>query len=171
MGPMRRLLGILSLPLAVPVGCALLGAGPVSAPNFPDLVRQAVPPEDGDVLLFGPGRWFPNAGGFKHAYSGRVEAQIAGVLVIAENAILVQQWDETRGRLEPLKRFPLASATAVTLASFGLNRRLVVRWQDVSVDSFAFQQLNGAFLDNAKTEQAVDLMRSNLRERRKEPAE
>jgi len=87
-------------PLAVPVGCALLGPVRCPHPTFPTWCGRRCA-EDGDVLLFGPGRWFPNAGGFKHAYSGRVEAQIAGVLVIAENAILVQQWDETAAGSNP----------------------------------------------------------------------
>jgi hypothetical protein len=155
-----QVLFILSFLLA---GCAALG--PVSSPQFLDFVKEALPPAEREILMYGPGTWHPNTRGFtdlRSLFLSRPQEPIPGVLVVTTSALFVQQWDKANGRYEPMKRFSLNETLKVSLDTFGLNRRLVVQWKDFSTDSFSFTSDSGQTVDAERTEAAFQLLSSKL---------
>lgn len=91
--------------LCVLASCAAIG--PTDVQEFPRLVAQAVPQEDGEVLLSGTGNWYPNMRGFTGLRSSMLSKPadpIPGVLVVAANAISFQQWDPQANAFDTVKR-------------------------------------------------------------------
>ncbi len=159
---MKSTYKLLCFVLFLLAACAALG--PVSEPEFPRLVQNAVPEQDGTAILFGPGIWIPNTLGFTDTRSSgltRGQEPVPGILVITDSAILILQWDKERGRFELIKRFALSGVREVRLDKYGLNRRVVIRWQDYSVDSFSFTKSGGQLIDVHKTEEAAAWLQTN----------
>lgn len=145
-------------------GCAAIG--PISSPEFPQLVARAVPKEDGEVHLLGPGNWYPNIRGFTDVRSILLYGPfnpIPGVLVLTTSSILLEQWDENSQRFDVIKRMAFSDLAEVSLDSYGANRRLVIRKKDLSYDSFDFTQADGTFVDTSKVEEAYELLRKRIR--------
>jgi len=116
--------------------------------------------------MFGPGYWSPNTRGFTDTRSpGLTKGQrsIAGVLVFTNSAIIVEQWDEKTSKYQIIKRFWLSQKRDITLDTFGLNRRVVVQWNDYSTDSFSFTGNSGQMINSRKTESLFDLLSSGNR--------
>jgi hypothetical protein len=135
--------------------------GPTSSPEFPGLVAKAVPKEDGEVRFYGAGQYFPGLRGFTDVRSSLLGGQyqgIPGVVVITDTAILFEQWDSNTEKFDVVKRLSFSEVTAVTLDSYGLNRRLVLRKKDLSFDTFNFTRGAGNFVDGDKVEQAFQLL-------------
>jgi hypothetical protein len=149
---------ILNLALTI-AACSAIG--PTSSPEFSNLVAKAVPKEDGEVRFFGQGQYFPGLRGFTDVRSSLLGGQyqgIPGVVVITDTAILFEQWDSNTEKFDAVKRILLSEVTAVTLDSYGLNRRLVLRKKDLSFDTFNFTKAAGNFVDGDKVEQAFQLL-------------
>jgi hypothetical protein len=147
--------------MALITGCAAIG--PISSSEFPQLVARAVPKGDGEIRYYGPGYWYPNARGFTGTRSSLLAPpgdQIPGILVITETAVLFEQWDESVQKFDVIKRLSFAELDEVSLDSYGLNRRLVLRKRDLSFDSFEF---GVSFSDAPKTEAAVAFLRTRIR--------
>lgn len=128
-------------------GCAAIG--PVSSPEFHYLVARAVPDEDGEVVLAGSGNWYPNIRGFTDVRSVLLSgpfSPIPGVFVLTSGSVLFEQWDEKTQRFDVVKRLRLSEIGEVSLDSYGVNRRLVLRKKDLSYDSFDFTQGSGTFV-------------------------
>ena len=160
---MKAMYRLLCIALFLLAGCAALG--PVSAPEFPRLVQDAVPEQDGTAILFGPGIWLPNTLGFTDTRSSgltRGQEPVPGIVVITHSAILIQQWDKERGSFELIKRFSLSGVREVSLDKYGLNRRVLIRWQDYSADSFSFTESSGQVIDALKTEEAAAWLQKNF---------
>jgi hypothetical protein len=146
------------------VGCAAIG--PVSSPEFPSLVAKTIPKEDGEIRLFGSGNWYPNVRGFTAIRSSLLATPAdptPGVLVITDEALLFQQWDEEAKIFDVIKRLPYSELVAVSLDTYGLNRRIVLRKTDLSYDSFDFTQASGTFVDATKVEQAIGFLRGRIK--------
>ena len=85
-------------------GCAAIR--PVSSPESRRLVARAVPEEKGEVVLAGPGTWFPNIRGFTDVRSILLYGSIAGipgVLVRTSGSVLFQQWEEQTQRFDVVR--------------------------------------------------------------------
>jgi hypothetical protein len=145
------------------VGCAAIG--PVSSPEFPSLVAKTIPKEDGEILLFGSGNWYPNVRGFtaiRSSLLAKPADPTPGVLVITDGALLFQQWDEETKIFDVIKRLPYSELVAVSRDTYGLNRRIILRKTDLSYDSFDFTQASGNFVDATKVEQAIEFLRGRI---------
>lgn len=145
------------------VGCAAIG--PTSSPEFPRLVAKTIPKEDGEVRFFGSGNWYPNVRGFtpnRSSLLARPAPPTPGVLVIADEALLFQQWDGEAKSFDVVKRLPYSELVAISLDSYGLNRRIVVRKKDLSYDSFDFTQAGGNLVDGTKVEEAFGFLRDRV---------
>jgi len=145
-------------------GCASLG--PVDSPDFPQLVAQAVPKIDGEIRLYGPGNWFPNTRGFTPERSSLLASPpnvIPGILVVTNDAILLQQWDDKEKAFDIVKRLLFTELTSVALDSYGVNRRIVLRKRDLSYESFDFSQGGGIFVDSPKVEEAFTFLRDRIK--------
>ena len=80
---------------AIVAGCS--SVGPVSSPDFPQLVAKGVPQNDGEIHFYGNGTWYPNTRGFTAIRSSLFspsEGHIPGILVVTTSAVLFQQWEE-----------------------------------------------------------------------------
>lgn len=51
----------------------------------------------------------------------------------------------------------------MSLDTYGLNRRIVLRKTDLSSDSFDFTQASGNFVDATKVEQAIEFLRGRIK--------
>jgi|OpeIllAssembly_1097287.scaffolds.fasta_scaffold607941_2 hypothetical protein len=145
-------------------GCAAIG--PIDSPEFPQMVAKAVSSTDGEIHFYGPGNWHPNTRGFTGVRSSllaRPTDPIPGVLVVTNAAVLFQQWDEETKAFDIVKRLPFTELTSVSLDSFGLNRRIVLRRKDLSYDSFDFTQARGNFIDAPKVEETVAFLRDRIK--------
>ena len=106
------------------------------------------------VRFFGPAFWYPNQRGFTDVRNGMLSGtppQVAGALVVADNAILFEQWDDKAKSYDIVKRIPMDDVMSVNVDSMGLGRRVVVRRKDLSFDSFAFTSSSGHFQDAEQT--------------------
>lgn len=145
-------------------GCAAIG--PVDSPDFPQMVAKAVPKNDGEIRLYGSGNWYPNTRGFTPTRSSllaKPTAPIPGVLVITNEAVLFQQWDDSAKVFDVVKRLPFLELTSVAMDSFGANRRIVFQRKDYSYESFNFTRANGNFVDVAKVEEAIAFLRDQIK--------
>jgi hypothetical protein len=150
--------------VAFVAGCAAIG--PIDSPEFPKMVAKAVSSNDGEIHFYGSGNWHPNIRGFTGVRSSllaRPTDPIPGVLVVTSTAVLFQQWDEEAKAFVIIKRLPFMELTAVSLDSFGLNRRIVLRKKDLSYDSFDFTQASGNFIDAPKVEETVAFLRDRIK--------
>lgn len=144
-------------------GCAAIG--PTSSPEFATLVRSAVPQSEGEIPIVGSGNWFPNTRGFTPFGStllARPQEPIPGALAVAERSIVFMQWDDATKRFEPIKRIRFSDIESATLDALGINRRLIIRKTDLSVDSFDFTQAGGNFIDAPQVERAVHFIQSKI---------
>ncbi|MGZ5198265.1 MAG: hypothetical protein ACXWC4_00710 [Telluria sp.] len=148
---------------------ALLSAcsaiGPTNSTEFEKLANAPIPSSDGPVHMMGAAQWFPNSRGFTGTRSfalGGGTLPIPGVLVIADKAILFEQWDERAAAFDIVKRIPLDQLMGVQLDSYGRGRQLVVRKKDLSFESFSFTGESGQMVDQEKTEAAVVLLQKRL---------
>jgi len=160
---MRRFSILLVLALLF-VGCAAIG--PVSSPEFPSLVAKTIPKEDGEIRLFGSGNWYPNVRGFTAIRSILLATPVPptpGALVITDEALIFLQWDEEAKIFDVIKRLPYSELVAVSLDSYGLNRRIVLRKKDLSYDSFDFTQASGNLVDATKVEQAIEFLLGRIK--------
>lgn len=145
-------------------GCAAIG--PVDSPDFPYLVSKAVPKADGEIRFYGSGNWHPNTRGFtamRSSLLARPVDPIPGVLVVTDNVVLLQQWDDEIKGFDIVKRLPFSELTSVAVDSYGLNRRIVIRKKDLSYESFDFTQGSGTFIDAPKVEEAVVFLRDRIK--------
>jgi hypothetical protein len=145
-------------------GCAAIG--PVDSPDFPNLVSKAIPKADGEIHFYGSGNWHPNTRGFtaiRSSLLARPADPIVGVLVIANNSVLFQQWDNEKNAFDIVKRLPLIELTSVALDSYGINRRIILRKKDLSYESFDFTQGSGNFIDAKKVEAAVVFLTDRIK--------
>jgi len=142
-------------------GCAAIG--PVSSPEFPLLVAKAVPKEDGEIHLYGSGNWFPNTRGFTDLDFVQAPDYKMGVLVITDRAVVFEQWDNKDKAFYVVKRLPYSELADVSLDTMGVSKRIVLRKTDLSYESFDFTQGNGSFIDNAKIEQAIEILRERIK--------
>ncbi len=145
-------------------GCAAIG--PIDSPDFSQMVAKAVSSTDGEIRFHGSGNWHPNTRGFireRSSLLARPTDTIPGVLVVTSTTVLFQQWDEETKAFDIVKRLPLTELTSVSLDSFGLNRRIVLRKKDLSYDSFDFTQASGNFIDATKVEEAVAFLRDRIK--------
>lgn len=150
--------------VALVTGCAAIG--PIDSPEFPELVAKAVPKSEGEIGIYGPGNWHPNTRGFtaiRSALLSRPADPIPGVLVVTSNAVLFQQWEDQTKAFDIVKRLPFTDLTSVALDSYGVNRRIVLRKKDLSYESFDFTKAHGNFVDAAKVEEAVTLLRDRIK--------
>jgi hypothetical protein len=156
-----QILGALLLFNFVLTIAACSAIGPTSSPEFPAFVAKAVPKEDGEVRFYGQGQYFPGLRGFTDVRSSLLGGQyqgIPGVVVITDTALLFEQWDSNTEKFDVVKRLPFSEVTAVTLDSYGLNRRLVLRKKDLSFETFNFTRAAGNSVDGDKVEQAFQLL-------------
>lgn len=142
-------------------GCATT-IGPVSSPEFPELVAKATPKGAGEIRYYGSGSWYPNIRGFIDIRSGRLAYPITGILVITKTAIFFQQWDKPTQKYEIIKLLPLSQITEVSLDTYGLNRRIVLRKKDYSFDTFNFTKAKGNFVDGTKVEEAFRFLKDQI---------
>ena len=152
--------------VGIVAGCAAIG--PVSSPEFPQLVAKAIPKEDGEMLHFyGPGTWFPKTRGFTRLRSKMLSllppSAFPGVLVITGTAVLFQQWDEPAQKFDVVKRLSFSEVIDVSLDFYGANRRLVLRKKDLSYDSFDFRQTSGQVVDTTKVEEAYKFLLGQIK--------
>lgn len=118
------------------VGCA--SQGPVSSPQFSGLVRDVLPPDSGEIQMFGVACWLPQANGlgrlqlnpFGWRKAQRNVKPISCVLIVTDADIFVTHWDKETDAYQTTKRFSLAKKKNVTLHSRNLNRRVTVEWGD-----------------------------------------
>ena len=160
---MRRTLISLVL-VGIVAGCAAIG--PVSSPEFPQLVAKAIPKEDGEMHFYGSGIWHPNTRGFtglRSIFLARPTGAIPGVLVITGTAVLFQQWDEPAQKFVVVKRLSFFEVIDVSLDTYGSNRRLVLRKKDLSYDSFNFTKLSGNVVDVNKVEEAFKFLLGQIK--------
>lgn len=144
------------------LGCASLG--PTSAPNFKELVKAPIPSDSGEVLMSGPGQWLPNTIGFTDTKSTGITAgqdPVAGVLVITDSAIFVEQWDTANDKFRIMKRFLLSQVKELNLDTYGANRRVAIQWDDYSNDSFLFMSDSGQWINAKKTESLFEFLSTN----------
>jgi hypothetical protein len=142
-------------------GC--VAHGPVDSPEFPTLIARAIPAGDGEVRIYGPAEWIPNRRGFATERDLSVPSDfLNGVLAITDGSLVFLQWEPNLDRFDAVKRLAFPDIATVTLDKFGLNRRLVVRKNDLSYDSFGF--LRGAIADTDKTEAAYELLKPRFKE-------
>jgi hypothetical protein len=145
-------------------GCAAIG--PINSPDFPQMVAKAVSSADGEIHFYGSGSWHPNTRGFTDVRSlllTRPTVSIPGVLVVTNTAVLFQQWDEETKAFDIVKRLPFTELTSVSLDSFGLGRRIVLRKKDLSYDSFQFTKASGNVIDGPKAEETVAFLRDRIK--------
>lgn len=145
-------------------GCAAIG--PVSSPDFPQMVAKAVPEADGEIRFYGSGNWHPNTRGFtaiRSSLLARPADPIPGVLVITSDTVLFQQWDDETKTFDVVKRLQFSELTSVALDTYGLNRRIVLRKKDLSYESFDFTQASGNFIDATKVEESVAFLRDRIK--------
>ena len=141
--------------------------GPTSSPKFPALIRAAVPPQEGEIHIVGSASWYPNTRGFTPLRStllGRPSDPIPGALAITTSSLVFSQWDEVAEKFEPIKRIRYIEIEDVSLDSFGVNRRMVIRKTDLSVDSFDFTRAAGNLVDAEKVEEAVKFVQSKKKD-------
>ena len=151
--------------LLVLSGCA--ATGPISAPNFANLVANAIPANDGQMEMYGTATWYANTKGFtavRSAFLSKPADPIPGVLVLTNNAILFQQWEETTKSYDVIKRFEYKDLLSSTLDSYGLGRRIVIRKKDLSFDTFEFTRGNGGFIDGKKVEESVPFLQKKIKQ-------
>jgi len=152
--------------LAILSGCSTIG--PTDSPEFATLVQATVPKGDGAVRFFGPAFWYPNQRGFTDVRNGMLSGtppQIAGALVVADKAILFEQWDDKAKSYDIVKRIPMGDVMSVNVDSMGLGRRIVVRRKDLSFDSFAFTRSAGHFQDAEQTVVAAGYLQKFVQDR------
>ena len=152
--------------LAILSGCSTIG--PTDFPEFATLVQAPVPKGDGAVRFFGPAFWYPNQRGFTDVRNGMLSGtppQIAGALVVADKAILFEQWDDKAKSYDIVKRIPMGNVMSVNVDSMGLGQRVVVRRKDLSFDSFAFTRPSGHFQDAEQTVAAVRYLQKFVEDR------
>ncbi len=145
-------------------GC--VSFGPVSSPQFTNLVQKAIQVESGDMQMLGPSQWYPNTRGFtdtRNFVHPDHQNVTNGVLAVTFSAIYIVQWDKTDNNYHVLKRFMLAQIKEVTLDTYGLSRSVVVQWNDYSTDSFSFISDSGQTIDRRKTESLYKLLSSNIK--------
>jgi len=112
--------------LAILSGCSTIG--PTDSPEFATLVQATVPKGDGAVRFFGPAFWYPNQRGFTDVRNGMLSGtppQIAGALVVADKAILFEQWDDKAKSYDIVKRIPMGDVMSVNVDSMGLGGALL----------------------------------------------
>jgi len=132
--------------------------GPVS----PSLVAKSVPKEDGKVLLYGSGFWWPNTRGFADFLVRTPNSYRAGVLVITDNAVVFEQWDKKKEAYYVIKHLPYSGLAKVSMDTFGVSKRIVLRKKDLSYETFEFTNKSGTLIDNTKNEQGINILRERI---------
>lgn len=89
-------------PVLVKMDVPNYSIGPVSSPNFQDLVLNSVPEDMGEVHVFGKANWI----GFRKGSGPLVmsQAYFKGVAVLTDTDILLLLWSEVEQRYQVLKQ-------------------------------------------------------------------
>lgn len=152
--------------LAILSGCSTIG--PTDSSEFATLVQAPVAKGEGAVRFFGPAFWYPNQRGFTDVRNGMLSGtplQIAGALVVADKAILFEQWDDKAKCYDIVKRIPMNDIMSVNVDSMGLGRRVVVRHKDLSFNSFAFTRPSGHLQNAEQTVAAASYLQKLVQDR------
>lgn len=134
----RILIATSVLSLAVILGCAV---APQMDENGLKQVLASTPKTEGEVKFSSIGQWLPNSREFNFSASTQTP-RVAGVVVVTEKSILFQQWGGPTG-LNVIKRISFDDIKEVSLISFGLSSRIVVRSKEDQYDSFAASEITG----------------------------
>ncbi len=114
---------VLSMPAGTGSGSVSLKGytlGPVSSPEFPDLLRQAIPAGEGEVYITGRAQW---TGLMKVRQPGFYAWQT--VAATTDSALLFLWWHKDEERYKIMLRLPYADIESVTLE--GTGRRTEIR--------------------------------------------
>jgi len=78
--------------------------GPVSSEDFPDLVQSAIPPDKGEVHIFGKANWlgFVESPGYFHV----VSPYFSGVAALTDTDIFLLLYNDNEQRYEILTQVP-----------------------------------------------------------------
>jgi len=190
--PIIRFLGTLILALSLLVGCVALplpgvgwtlapvplsGAtnldlpdyslGPVSSPEFPDLIRNAIPPDEGEVHLSG-----------KVELALQLDNQLyilGAVAALGDTGIVLLRWYDPEGQYKISARLPYADILSLSMNTMGFGRVVyfclatpVFAWGDqpYAIDrraSMSFIKPSGMFQDVERTETAIAFLQQKIR--------
>jgi hypothetical protein len=140
------------------VGCA--ATGPSSSPEYPALVKSAVPPDAGPIVMFGPGDWVPNTVGFTDIRTLAYIPPISCVIVVTTTAVIVEQWDDRVKKFNVMKLLKLTDLTEVSSDTYGASMRLVLKSSDYSYNSFDLT--DGSFADRSKTKEMAAYLQQHI---------
>jgi hypothetical protein len=167
----QLLAGCLGIP-DQPVKMPDYSLGPVSSVEFPDLLNDAIPVNEGEVHVFGKVHWT----GFRDNRNyPAVPRYIRAVAAITDTDILLLQWYEPEKRYEVVKRLPFTEILYVSkLGSAAIylyfaDRELslggtnYVIFGDTPFKTFLqFTKPSGFSVDQEKTEAAFLILKENI---------
>jgi hypothetical protein len=149
--------------VALVVACAPVAFGPAELPEYDALVRAAIPAEEGQPEMLGPGVWIPNKKSFEEMGGERPFYQhgpfYRGAVALTDRSIVFLQWDLRAKRFEARKRIRYAEIRSVALDRSAERRLLSVRKEDLEYDAFFFTRASG-IIDPEKVERAVEIVKS-----------
>lgn len=135
--------------------------GPVKDPNYQTLATAQLPSDAGDVIMAGAGAWAVNANGFSDIRSQPIP--LLGSLLITKNGLYFQQWIEPEERYDTMLLIQHHDIASLRIEEFGRSVRVVVKKKDLSVTSISYMTGPAGVVDQEKTKQALERLRTQLR--------
>jgi hypothetical protein len=141
--------------------------GPVSSEQFPDLIRNAIPPSEGAVHVFGRVQ-------LSLLLDGR-SYLLSAVAALTDTDMVLLKWYDPEEDYEILARLPYTDILSVSTNSLGLGRIVylclattVFAWGDQTYPmgqhaSMSFIKTSGIFADTERTEDAISLLQEMIK--------
>jgi len=148
------------LPVLMMCGSLLAGCGsmnPLDIRNDAEVATKARSDADAEIRFSGPGNWYQNFKGFSLLHP--LPRSETGIIVVTDKSVSITGRVDRMPWLIGTGRTTIQDLGSVELASYGLNRRVVLCRKDLRCDSFDFTKPNGITVDALKVEDAAAYLR------------
>ena len=149
-----RVVVALALGLLI-AGCA--ATGPTNSDNFPSLVRDATPPEDGSILFSSPAEWLPDQYGLTASNDNR-----QGVFVLTETSLVFLQWLPMEEKYKTVYRAPYAAIGSHQHLKRGRSTTIAISANDHRSQTFNMIGDAGVLVDQEASERAIAIMNQKI---------
>ena len=147
---------VVALALGLLISGAQLQAQPTPR-TFQSLVRDATPPEDGNILFSSPAEWLHDQYGLAASNDNR-----QGVFVLTETSLLFLQWLPMEEKYKTVYRAPYAAIDSHQHLKRGRSRTIAISANDRRSQTFNMIGDSGVLVDQEASERARTIMNQKI---------
>ena len=153
--------------LLLGIGCLLISAcatnvGPISEPDFKQLLNKSSHLNKEPIILFGRVEWFEgedemNLWGWSYAKNLK-----EGVIVLQKSKLSVLEWDKQKNKYKTIKEIKYSNIKDIWRRVWGLTQRFVIETKDGTTDAFTITSNSGNVTSIPRTTKALGILKERI---------